>query len=790
MKIKQLLYPLSLGMCLIFISAVFNPGHAQKKPAKPKKDSPSTVTKTPLTDDQMDQKVKELLSKMSLEEKVGQMTQVNLNMILKGGYDNNDGSVDTALLRKAVVDYKVGSILNAINHAYSVGTWHNIIKQIQDVATRKTPNKIPVLYGIDAIHGVTFTLNSTLMPQSIGLGATRNIDIARMGGELTAKETRASGIRWNFAPVLDVGRMPLWPRFGETYGEDVFLAKEMGVASIKGMEGNGDLTGPTRVASCMKHYLGYSVPASGKDRTPAYIPERQLREYFLPPFAEAVKAGSHTIMINSGEINGIPVHGNKYLLTDVLRTELGFKGVAVSDWEDIIRLYEKHKVASTPKEAVRMGVMAGIDMSMVPNDYSFYTLLIELVKENSVPMSRIDEAAGRILKLKYQVGLFDNAYPEPEAVKNFGMPEYKAIALDAARESMTLLKNEGNVLPLPKDKKVLVVGPGAKSITSLNGAWSYSWQGTDAKWYPDTAATIYNAIKSKIGANALYMRGTKFDKRDFDMDKAADLAKTVDYVVVCIGEDAYAESPGVIDELDLPEVQQKLVRAMINSGKPVILVITEGRPRIIREIEPDVKGIIMAYVPGSQGHNAIADVLFGDYNPSGKLPFTYPKYSGDLVLYDNKLSERITELAPGKMGMGGYKPQWPFGFGMSYTKFEYSNLQLSSTTLKGDGTLKVSIDVKNVGQRAGKEAVELYTRDHFASVTPSTRRLRKFTKISLNPGEMKTVTFELTKKDLAFIGLDEKTFVTEPGDFDIMINTEKEVSANEKVMKATFNYQE
>jgi beta-glucosidase len=428
---------------------------------------------------------------------------------------------------------------------------------------------------------------------------------------------------------------------------------------------------------------------------------------------------------------------------------------------------------------------------MVPNDYSFYILLIELVKENTVPMTRIDEATGRILKLKFQLGLFDNAYPETEAAKNFGLPEYKSIALDAARESITLLKNTGNILPLPKDKKILVVGPGAKSVTCLNGAWSYTWQGTESKWYPDTSETIYKAIKSKVGeANTLYMRGTKFDKRDYDTDKAAELAKTVDYIVVCIGEDAYAESPGIIDDLDLPQVQQKLVKAMIATGKPVILVITEGRPRIIREIEPDVKGIIMAYVPGSQGHNAIADVLFGDYNPNGKLPFTYPRFSGDLVLYDNKLSERVTELAPGTMGMGGYKPQWPFGFGMSYTKFEYSNLKLSSTVLKGDGSLKVTIDVKNVGQKPGKEAVELYTRDHFASITPSLRRLRKFTKISLNPGEMKTVTFELTKKDLAFIGLDEKTFVTEPGDFDIMINTEQEVSANEKVMKATFTYQE
>jgi beta-glucosidase len=788
MKIKS---PLYLGISLILLSAFFNSGYSQKKAAKSKKESQAVTAKAPLTDAEIDQKVKDLLSKMSIEEKVGQMTQVNLNTILKGGYDNNDGGVDTALLRKAVVDYKVGSILNAINHAYSVDTWHNIIKQIQDVATKKTTNKIPVLYGIDAIHGVTFTLKSTLFPQSIGIGATRNTELSRMAGEVTAKETRASGIRWNFAPVLDVGRMPLWPRFGETYGEDVNLVKEMGVSAIKGMEGNGDLTKPTQVASCMKHYLGYAVPASGKDRTPAYIPERQLREYFLPPFTEAVKAGSHTIMINSSEINGIPVHGNKYLLTDVLRTELGFKGVAVSDWEDIIRLYEKHKVASSPKEAVRMGVMAGIDMSMVPNDFSFYILLNELVKENAVPMSRIDEATGRILKLKYQVGLFDNAYPEPEATKNFGLPEYKTIALDAARESITLLKNEGNILPLPKDKKILITGPGAKSITSLNGAWSYSWQGTDAKWYPDTTAYIYNAIKAKVGAgNVIYTRGTKFDRRDYDTDKTAELAKTVDYVVVCIGEDAYAESPGVIDNLDLPEVQQKLVKAVAAAGKPVIVVLTEGRPRIIREIEPDVKAIVMAYIPGSQGHNAIADVLFGDYNPNGKLPFSYPKHSGDLVLYDNKFSERVTELSPGTMGEGGYKPQWPFGFGMSYTKFEYSNLKLSSAILKGDGTIKVSVDVKNVGQKAGKEAVELYTRDHFASVTPSTRRLRKFTKISLNAGEMKTVTFELNKKDLAFIGLDEKTFVTEPGDFDIMINTEKEMSSNEKAMKATFTYQE
>jgi beta-glucosidase len=782
MKIKHYLFLISLGVCM-FVFTAFNSAFAQKKSGKGK----STATapaKTPMSDSEIDKKVAELLSKMSTEEKVGQMTQVNINVILKGGYGNYDGTIDTAALREAVVNYKVGSILNAL-HGYKVPLWHKIITQIQDEATKKTPNKIPVLYGIDAIHGVTFTSNSTLFPQSIGLGATRNPELSRLAGEVTAKECRASGIRWNFAPVLDVGRMPLWPRFGETYGEDTYLVTQMGVAAIKGMEGNGDLTQNNRVASCMKHYLGYSAPLSGKDRTPAYIPERQLREIFLPPFAAAVSAGSHTIMINSSEINGVPVHGNKYLLTDVLRTELGFKGVVVSDWEDIIRLHDKHKVASTPKEAVRMGVMAGIDMSMVPHDYSFYKLLMELIKEGTVPMARIDEATGRILKLKYQVGLFDNAYPEPEATKNFGLPEYKTIALDAARESMTLLKNDGNILPLPKDKKVLVTGPGAKSVSALNGAWSYSWQGTDIKEYPDTSATIYNAIKAKVGAaNITFMKGTKFDKREYDIDKTVEAAKNVDYVIVCVGEDAYAESPGSIDNLDMADVQQKLVKALLASGKPVIMVLTEGRPRIIRELEPDTKAILMAYVPGSQGHNAIADVLFGDYNPNGKLPFSYPKYSGDLMTYDNKFSDRVTELSPGKMGEGGYKPQWPFGYGLSYTKIEYNNLKLSSKTLKGDGTIKVTIDVKNAGTKACKEAVELYTRDQYASITPPQRRLRKFQKISLNPGETKTVEFELNKKDLAFIGLDEKTFVTEPGDFDVIFMMEK------NTLKDTFTYEQ
>ncbi|MFN6946645.1 MAG: glycoside hydrolase family 3 N-terminal domain-containing protein [Cytophagaceae bacterium] len=756
---------------LVMAVFVFSTSFAQKKGKDKAASAPAA--KPALSDAEIDKRVKDLLSKMSVEEKVGQMTQVNLNVMLKGGYGNMDGTIDPELLKKAIVDYKVGSVLNAINHAYDLKTWEKIIKAIQDEATVNTPNKIPVVYGIDAIHGVTFTLESTLFPQNIGIGATRNPELSRLAGEITAKETRASGIRWNFAPVLDVGRQPLWPRFGETYGEDVYLVTEMGVASIKGMEGDGNLNRIDRVASCMKHYIGYSAPRSGKDRTPSYIPERQLREIFLPPFKAAVDAGSHTIMINSGDINGIPVHGNHYLLTTILRDELGFKGLAVSDWEDIIRLHTKHKVARTPKEAVKMGVMAGVDMSMVPHDFSFFELLVELVKEKEVPMSRIDEAVGRILTLKFQVGLFENAYLEPEAVKQFGSPDYKKAALEAARESITLLKNQDNILPLAKGKKVLVTGPGANSHSSLNGAWSYTWQGTEDKWYPKSNRTIVDAIRDKVGEkNVVFTKGSRFEKRDFDIKQTAEKAKSenVDYIVVCIGEDAYAESPGVIDDLDLPEVQQRLVNAMIETGKPVILVITEGRPRIIRNIEGGAKGIVMAYIPGSQGGPAIADVLFGDYNPNGKLPFTYPQFSGDILTYDHTFSDRVTELAPGKMGEGGYKPQWPFGFGLSYTTFEYSNIKTSSAKLKGGNKIKVSVDVKNTGKVAGKEAVELYSRTLYASVVPSYRRLRKFTKIDLKPGETKTVTFEISRDDLKFIGVDSKTFVIEPGEIEFHIS--------------------
>lgn len=765
---------LKLALVLVVCLIPFGQIMAQKKTAK----ATNPPVKPTLTSAEIDQKVKDLLGKMSIEEKVGQMTQVNLNVIAVNGWSNNDATIDTALMRRTLVDHKVGSVLNAVNHAYTIDQWHNVITQIMN-ASKKTPNQIPVIYGIDAIHGVTFTMKSTLFPQSIGMAATRNTELSRLGGEITAKETRASGIRWNFAPVLDVARMPLWPRYGETYGEDTYLVTEMGIASIIGMEGDGNLNRTDRVASCMKHYLGYSLPASGKDRTPSYIPERQLREIFLPPFTAAVKAGSHSVMINSGELNGIPVHADKYLLTDVLRNELGFKGLAVTDWEDIIRLHTKHKIAPTMKDAVMLAINAGIDMSMVPDkDYyeNFIQPLLELVKEGKVSEGRINEAVGRILKVKFEVGLFENPYPEKDAVKNFGLAQYKLAALEAARESITLLKNQDNILPLSKDKKVLVTGPGAKSITTLNGPWSYTWQGDVAKYYPDSTAYIYNAIKAKVKAgNIVYSKGCGFDNKEYDVKQAVDAAKNVDYIILCIGEEAYAESPGVIDDLELSAPQLKLAKALYETGKPVILVLTEGRPRIIRTIEPDAKGIVMAYIPGSQGHTAIAEVIFGDYNPNGKLPFTYPKASGDIVLYDHKYSEKITELSPGVPGTGGYKPQWPFGFGLSYTKIEYSNLKVNTKNLKGSDRLKVTVDVKNAGSRACKEAVELYIRDHYASVTPAQQKLKRFTKVSVNPGQTLTVEFELSKSDLSFVGLDSKTWVTESGDFDVMIGGLKEV---------------
>jgi len=714
------------------------------------------------------QKAGALLQKMTLDEKIGQMTQVTLGVVST----QTDGILDPAALKKAVLDYKVGSILNVTNHALSVDQWHTVITQIQDEAKKGRLN-IPVIYGLDGIHGQTYTLDATLFPQNIGMAATRNTELAAAVTKVAAKELRASGVRWNFAPVLDCGRQPLWSRFPETYGEDVYIGKTMGATVIKAYEEDG-LRNPTAVASCMKHYLGYSASRTGKDRTPIYLPEIEMREYYVPQFRAAIKAGASTLMVNSGEINGVPVHGSKYLLTDLLRKELGFQGVIVTDWEDIIRLHTRHNVANSPRAAVALAINAGIDMSMVPMDFSFFDLLKEAVQKGEVPLSRIDDAVKRILLLKYKLGLFDNPYPEAAASANFGKGEYQVLALQAAREAMTLLKNENGSLPLAKNLKILVAGPSAQSISALNGCWSYTWQGKEEQWYPKDSKTIFQAISDKIGASNTITTSVKgFGSADnYDTMKLKAAAAGADAIVLCLGENAYAESPGNIGDLALPEEQVNLANAAAATGKPVILVLTEGRPRFITGIAPRMKGILMAYWSGKKTAEAVSDVLFGDYNPDGRLPFSYPRSMGEMVLYDRKPTEDVREIFNSDMNMEGYQPMFPFGWGLSYTSFAYSDLQLSSDKLKGGEPLTVRITVKNTGSRDGKHTVELYSHELYASITPNMRRLRAFKKIFLKAGESQTLSFTLDRNDLAFVNAQLKT-VTEPGDFEVLIGDKK-----------------
>jgi beta-glucosidase len=728
------------------------------------------INKIPASIVTSDPTIEDLLSKMTIEEKVGQMTQVAIDLVLK---DNETTIIDEAKLRHAIVDKKVGSILNVKWHAYDIDQWHNIIHMIQKVAGEETRLGIPIVYGIDAVHGSTYIKGSTLFPHNIGMAATRNLNLVHEAAKITALETRAAGIPWNFDPVLDVGRQPLWPRFEETFGEDVYIVKTMGRATITGYEQDGIGQDHT-VASCMKHYLGYSLPSTGKDRTPSYIPEIMLREIFLPPFQVAVDAGAATIMINSGEVNGEPVHGSKYLLTDVLRGELGFEGVAVSDWEDVIRLHTRHKIADSPKEAVRIAVEAGLDMSMVPMNYSFYDHLVELVKEGSISEARIDQSVRRILKLKKDLGLFENPYPKKELKDKLQRSEYDKVAYQAALESITLLKNKDNVLPLKKGAKVVVAGPTANTFGALHGSWSYVWQGNNESAYPEKAKTVIQALFEKFGKdNVISKSVADFNaSANYDIPQLKKDAQQAHVIVLCLGEKAYAESPGVIDNLDIEANQIALARAARETGKPVVVVLLEGRPRVIRELEPYSDAIILAYRPSTFGAPAIADVLSGDYNPDGILPFTYPRFSGDVVLYDHKGSETIREDIPDTYGNNGFNPQWAFGTGLSYTSFELSDLKVNKSAFNQTDELEVSVNVKNTGSVAGKKALDLFSRDHYASITPSVKRLRAFSKIALNPGESKVVNFKLSASDFAFVN-QQGQWVTEEGNFDLMVGDQK-----------------
>ena len=709
----------------------------------------------------IDGKIDALLKAMTTEEKVGQMTQVAIAVVAKQSLDPAAAlELDKEKLANAIVRYHVGSIQNVVGSFFSLPQWTDVITQIQNVATRQTRLRIPILYGIDAVHGANYTRGATLFPQNIAVAATWDPDIAQRIGEITALEVRASGIPWNFSPVLDLGRQPLWPRLWETYGEDPLLLRMFGLSYINGLMGE-DMSARDKVAPCLKHFVGYSVPLSGKDRTPAWIDERMMRQYFLPVFEAGVKAGVPSVMANSSEINGIPGHANYHLLTEVLKQEWKFDGLVVSDWMDIERLHTRDHVAETPKEAVRIAVMAGVDMSMVPLDFTFYDLLLQLVQEKAVPMSRIDDAVRRILRVKYLLGLFENPYPDTSLQVKVGSKESAEFNRQAARDGITLLKNSNNILPLNKSSRVLVTGPTANLLSALNGGWTITWQGDSEALYPKDKPTILEAVRTKFGTrNVSYVPGTDFSA-PIDIGGAVAAADSVDVVIACLGEKAYCEIPGNLDDLTLDEVQLRLVEEIAKTGKPIVLVLTEGRPRLIHRIVGKAAGILMAYLPGLEGGSAIADVLAGDAIPCGRLPFTYPKYPNGLLAYDYK----PLEIADGNT----FDPEFPFGFGLSYTTFEYSDLKLSKRVFSMNDEITASVSIKNTGSVGAREVVQVYVSDIYRSITPPVKELKAFRKIVLQPGERKIVDFVLEAGDLSFIGKDYKR-VVEPGVFRIAID--------------------
>lgn len=732
-------------------------------------------------DPKIEDSITTIISKMSIEEKVGQTCQITLDAILLKDSTNTlvePHQIDENKLDKAIVEYNVGSVLNVSNHTFSLNKWNSIIKDIQAVAL-KTNHKIPVIYGVDAIHGATYIQNSTLFPQEIGLAATWDISHARKMAEITAYETRASGVPWNFSPVLDLGRKPIWSRFFETLGEDVYLAKTFGTAIVEGYQGK-QMIDSNHVVACLKHYVGYSYPSSGRDRTPALIPNRTMEEYYLPPFKDAIDAGALTVMVNSGEVNGIPGHANKYLLTEILKEKWGFIGFAVSDWEDFINLHKVAQTDSTLKDAIATAINAGVDMSMVPNNpeyKSYCNLLVELVREGTVSEKRLNDAVRRIIRVKYYANLFQDSHSSSNiAYSKFGSEEFKNAAYNAASESVTLLKNNNDILPLSKDKSILVLGPTANSLNCLNGAWTHTWQGIDQS-YNNSYPTIKEALEEKFenvsffeGSKMLMVNGDEADIPSKDLNNAVRAAKSSDVAIICVGELPSTERPGDIYSLDLPIEQQFIVKEISKTGIPIILVLVEGRPKVIREIEPLSNAILQAYLPGDQGGKVIADILAGDVIPSGKLPYTYPRHNGVIMYYDHKQSEIINANT---WKNDFYNPQWDFGYGLSYSTFSYSNLKLSSSTLFSNDNLIVSVDVKNTGEFKAKEVVQLYIRDHYATISPSLKKLKRFSKIELEVNETRTVEFLIGKDDLQFYGIGNN-WITEDGKFSVMISNQSQ----------------
>lgn len=720
--------------------------------------------------------IQEWLKKMTLEEKIGQMCEITVDVVTDFPGSKEGFKLSEAMLDTVIGKYKVGSILNVpLSVAQKKEVWAEAIRKIQEKSMKEIG--IPCIYGVDQIHGTTYTLDGTLFPQGVNMGASFNRELVRRGAEISAYETKAGCIPWTYAPVVDLGRDPRWPRMWENYGEDCYVNAEMGVAAVKGFQGEDpNHIGEYRVAACMKHYMGYGVPVSGKDRTPSSISRSDLREKHFAPFLAAVKAGALSVMVNSGVDNGMPFHANRELLTEWLKEDLNWDGMIVTDWADINNLCTRDHIAATKKEAVKIAINAGIDMSMVPYEVSFCDYLKELVQEGEVPMSRIDDAVARVLRLKYRLGLFEHPYWDIRKYDKFGSAEFAAEALQAAEESEVLLKNEGGILPLRKGTKILLAGPNANSMRCLNGGWSYSWQGHRADEFAGAYHTIYEALCDKFGTqNIVYEPGVTYapykndnwwEENEPEIDKAVKAAAGVDVIVACIGENSYCETPGNMNDLTLSANQRNLVKALAGTGKPVVLILNQGRPRIINDIVPLVKAVVNVMLPGNYGGDALANLLSGDANFSAKMPFTYPKYVNMLPNYDYKSCENM-----GQMG-GNYNydavmdVQWPFGYGLSYTTYAYRNLRVDRTEFVASDELVFSVDVTNTGKVEGKESVLLYSKDVVASSTPDNIRLRNFEKISLKPGETKTVTMKLKGSDLAFVGYDGK-WRLEKGDFII-----------------------
>ena len=727
------------------------------------------------SDPKIEAQVEQTLKKLTLEEKIGQMMELVTDLF--GANDKNDVFyIDEHKTDSILSRYKIGSILNAPNTcAPTAKQWEKYIAQIQKISMKRIG--IPCVFGLDQNHGSTYTQGGTLFPQNINVAASFNREIARRSAEATAYETRAVSVPWTYSPTVDLGRDARWPRIWENFGEDCYLSSEMGKAMVYGFQGEDpNNIDQYHIATSMKHFMGYGVPWTGKDRTPAYISPADLREKHFAPFLAGLQAGALTVMVNSASVNGMPMHANKDILTGWLKEETGWDGVLITDWADINNLYTREMVAKDKKDALRIAINAGIDMIMEPYSCDACGYLVELVKEGKIPMSRIDDACRRVLRMKYRLDLFKNPTQKLKNYPKFGGQEFAKLALEGATESMVLLKNESNILPLQHGKKILLTGPNANQMRCLDGGWSYTWQGHRADEFAGKYNTIYEAFCNEYGKENVILnqgvtyneKGKYWEENEPQIQGAVDAAKDVDIIVACIGENSYTETPGNLTDLWLSENQRNLVKELAKTGKPVVLVLNEGRPRLIADIEPLAQGIIDILIPGNMGGDALVGLVSGKSNFSGKMPYTYPKEINSLANYDFKKSEEVGTMEGAYDYNAKITQQWGFGYGLSYTSYKYSNLKVSQSDFRHGDIIKVSVDVKNTGKVAGKESVLLFSSDLIASMVPDGRRLRAFDKVELQPGETKTMTFELKADDLAFVDWNGK-WRLEEGDFKLMI---------------------